>query len=64
MNYQEKFEKILSKYSSRDKKLVYDTVDMLCDRGVGGGCYQDYTVLVDVVNVLTIFEEAVAEREN
>lgn len=54
-NYQDEFNKILSNYSSEDAKLVHKTIDMLCDRGVGAGCYQDYGVLADIITVLGIF---------
>ena len=64
MSYQEKFEKILSNYTSKDALLVHNTIDVLCSKGIGNGCYQDYAVLADVVNVLTIFEAAVAEKGN
>lgn len=64
MSYQEKFEKILSNYTSKDAPLVHNTIDVLCSKGIGNGCYQDYAVLADVVNVLTIFEAAVAEKGN
>lgn len=50
---------VLDKYSPEDYKLFYDTVEMLCAKGVGNGCYQDYTVLVDVVQILSLCEEIV-----
>ena len=63
MNWQKKFEEILSRYSAKDKDLVNKTIDTLCDRGVGNGCYQDYGVLADMVTVLGIFADAVTNKE-
>lgn len=57
----EKINEILKNYTSNDKQLVHNTIDMLCAKGIGNGCYQDYTVLADVVSVLAAFEEAVGK---
>lgn len=52
---------ILAKYEPGDYDLFKATVDMLCKKGIGNGCYQDYTVLVDVVKILSICERIVQE---
>lgn len=54
-----KVKQILEKYRPEDYEIFYNTVEMLCEKGVGNGCYQDYTVLVDVVQILAFCEEIV-----
>ena len=56
-----RIQEILDKYSPEDYQLFYDTVEMLCAKGIGKGCYQDYTVLTDVVQILATCEEIVKE---
>ena len=58
-----KFDEIVAKYTADDLEDVKATVDELCKKGIARGCYQDYTILADVISVLTIFEEAVKERK-
>ena len=55
-NNMERIKKILENYTPEDHKIFKDTVDMLCSKGIGNGCYQDYTVLADVVSLLGILE--------
>lgn len=50
---------ILENYTKSDYKIVHDTVAQLCAKGVAKGCYQDYTVLMDILKLLTMFENAV-----
>lgn len=57
----ERIKEVLSNYAPEDFKSFYDTVEMLCAKGIPNGCYQDYTVLADVVKILTICEEIVAK---
>lgn len=52
-------DEILKNYDKRDYKLVKETIDELCRNGVGKGCYQDYGVLSDVIEVLAYFEDFV-----
>lgn len=53
----ERIKEILDNYKTeRKKKLFKDTVDMLCSKGIANGCYQDYTVVTDVLEVLAICE--------
>ena len=46
--------KILANYKTpEDRDLFHDTIDELCSKGIGKGCYQDYGVLCDVLKILT-----------
>lgn len=52
----EKFDKIceiLSHYTPEDHQLFHQTVDELCSKGIAKGCFQDYTVLADILTILT-----------
>ena len=57
----ERLKKVLEKYSPEDAKLFSDTVDMLCKKGVAKGCYQDFSVLMDVLSILGICEAIIKE---
>ena len=50
-----RLEEILSKYDGRGTEFKA-TVDMLCSKGIGNGCFQDYAMLVDVLEILSICE--------
>ena len=56
-----RIQEILEKYSPEDYEIFYNTVEMLCKKGVGKGTYQDYTVLFDVVQILAICEDVIKE---
>lgn len=59
----ERIKAILDKYKTeRQKKLFKDTVDMLSKKGIANGCYQDYTVLIDVLEILSICETIIKEN--
>ena len=60
---EEKIKQILANYTNKDAKLVHDTIDQLCAKGIANSCFQDTGVLVDVLSVLTAFESAVASKE-
>lgn len=60
---QMKFQEIVNKYDKSDAKLVNDTIEMLTSKGVGNGCYQDYTVLMDVINILDAFLNAIKNKD-
>ena len=45
----ERIKEVLGKYTQQDAKAFKDTVDMLCKKGIGNGCYQDYTILMYVL---------------
>lgn len=47
-------QEILNKYSANDYPLFYNTVDMLCSKGVANGAYEDYSVLMDVIGILGV----------
>ena len=53
-----RIEEIVSKYAGRGPEFKA-TVDMLCSKGIGNGCFQDYTILVDVLEILSICETAI-----
>ena len=55
-------QEILDKYNKTDYQLFYDTVDMLCAKGVGKGIYQDYTVLTDIITILSICEQIIQNK--
>ena len=52
----------LKKYRG-DYKTIYNTIDELCARGVGKGFYQNYEALIDVLEILTSFENALKVAE-
>ena len=56
-------EEILENYDKRDYELVKETIDQLCKNGIGKGCYQNYTVLTDIISVLSYFEDLVKNKE-
>ena len=60
---EEKIKHILANYTKKDAKLVHDTIDHLCAKGIANSCFQDTGVLVDVLSVLTAFESEVASKE-
>ena len=57
----EKIKEILSHYSKEDYQLFYDTVDMLSAKGVIGN-FQDYTVLIDILEILSACENIIKEE--
>lgn len=42
----------------------HDTVDELCTKGIGNGCFQDYIALTIVINCLSQIEDALKESEH
>lgn len=57
----ERIKQVLEKFSPQDAKAFHDTVDMLCKKGIANGVYQDYSMLMDVISVLTICEAIIKE---
>lgn len=55
----DKIKEVLKKFTKDDYQIFHDTIDMLCSKGVGNGAYQDYSVLMDVLSILTIAEALV-----
>lgn len=43
---------ILANYAPEDHKIFHETVDKLCGKGIANGCFQNYGVLSDVLNIL------------
>ena len=58
----ERIKKILSKYAGRGDEFMA-TIDMLCDKGIPNGCFRDYAMLADILDILTICEKIVVEGE-
>lgn len=59
----ERIKKILDNYTTEeDYKLFKQTNDELCKKGIAKGCFQDYTVLADVVSILSICESIVKDK--
>ncbi len=54
----DKINEILSHYSKEDYQIFYDTVDMLCAKGVKGN-FEDYNVVVDILSILTVCENLI-----
>ena len=52
----------LKKYRG-DYKTIYNTIDELGARGVGKGFYQNYEALIDVLEILTSFKNALKVAE-
>lgn len=57
----ERIKKILDNYTKEDYKLVHDTVDELCSKGISKGCFQDYNILADIVAILSYCENIIKE---
>lgn len=55
--------KILDNYTKADYQVFYDTVDMLCAKGVAKGTYQDFGVLTDVISILSKCEQIIKNKE-
>lgn len=55
-----RIEEILNKYKGREAEFKA-VVDMLCSKGIGNGVFQDYTILVDVLEILSICETIIHE---
>ena len=54
---------IVIKINDVTYQKFHDTVDELCAKGIGNGCFQDYTVLSTVVDCLDQIEVALQESE-
>lgn len=60
MEHIERIKEILSKYDGKYDKFKA-TIDMLCSKGIGNGVFQDYSILVDVLEILAVCETIVKE---
>lgn len=52
---------ILEKYKGREAEFKA-TVEMLCNKGIPNGCFQDYAMLIDVLEILSICEAIVGGK--
>lgn len=52
MNKNELYEKISAILDKNEYKPFNDTIDELCKKGFPNGCFQDYAVLCDVIEIL------------
>jgi hypothetical protein len=57
----ERIKQILDKYTPEDAQRIHDTCDMLCSKGIPNGVYQDYALLIDLIEILSICEFIVQE---
>ena len=55
-----RIEEILSDYKGRGAEFKA-TVDMLCNKGIPNGCFQDYKMLMDVLEILSLCEVIVGK---
>ena len=61
MEHLGRIEEIIRKYAGRGAEFKA-TVDMLCSKGIPNGCFQDYTILVDILEILSICEASVGDN--
>lgn len=59
----EELKQILSKFTPEDAKAWNVAVHTLCSKGIANGVYQDFTVLMDVLQVLTVCEHIIKKGE-
>lgn len=57
----ERLKEILEKYKGREAEFKA-TVEMLCKKGIANGCFQDYTILIDVLEILSICETIIGGK--
>ena len=50
-------------YKKADAEKIHAVIDELCRNGIAHGCYQDYAILVDILEVLAYFEHKVESLE-
>jgi hypothetical protein len=55
-----RIEEILSDYKGRGAEFKA-TVDMLCNKGIPNGCFQDYKMLKDILVILSLCEVIVGK---
>ena len=61
MEHLGRIKEILSKYEGRGEEFTA-TIDMLCDKGIPNGCFRDYAVLADILEILSICEHAAGKK--
>ena len=57
-----KVNEIFENYESKDYKTLDETLNELLKNGYPNGCFQDYTVLTDLISILTTFINAVKRK--
>ena len=60
MEQLKRIEEILSDYIGRGAEFKA-TVEMLCNKGIPNGCFQDYKMLIDVLEILSVCEAIIGE---
>jgi len=61
----DKISEVLSSFEAEDHQVFHDTIETLCSKGIGKGAYQDYAVLVSVLEILTACEATIKNfKEN
>ena len=60
----ERIKKILENYDEKGRQLFKDSVDELFKKGFRKGCFQDYSVVADISNILSICEDVMKEKNN
>ena len=59
----ERLKVILSKYDREDAEKLKKIIEELCCKGIAKGCYQDYLMLADLIDMLSCLVCIVAEGE-
>lgn len=59
----EKIRKSLNKFTQKDYQTFQDTIAELCKNGISKGCYQDYALLSEVLNILDACALAIKEKK-
>lgn len=49
--------------SNLTKDNVKPVIDELCKNGIAKGCYQDYSILMEVLQIFTQIEEELKEKK-
>lgn len=60
----EKLKKILSNYTPEDDVQLKKTIEELCSKGIGKGCFQDYGMLSDVIECMYELVNIIKNGEN
>lgn len=42
--------------NNHNKEAVHDTITELCAKGISNGCYQDYGLLIALLDILSAIE--------
>lgn len=59
----EKIKTVIENYATReDLQLFHETIDTLCAKGIKKGAFQNYAVLADILQILTICEDEIRKN--